>query len=221
MRSNDRRGWRRAFGPAGLLAAIISIPVLPAAAGAQSLGLGPRLSLVRGDVEAGTSAQRFTGGTLRGRLSPRTALELSIDYRSTTNDTATERVREYPFQGSLLLYPVRGGLSPYVLGGLGWYSQRVDTLVNDKVDESATTRTFGYHAGFGGEIQLGRHAAMHVDYRYTFIRFNGDNAEAGSTSAPSAASPGAFRIPGVSYLTDTLHLSHGGSMWTGGITIYF
>jgi opacity protein-like surface antigen len=216
MRSN-RRERLAVVWSVGLLAAIATGLGLAGPADAQSLGLGPRLSLVRGDVDAGTSAERFTGGMLRARLSPRTALELSLDYRSTTNEIATERVREYPFQGSLLLYPVRGGLSPYVLGGLGWYSQRLDTLVNDKVNESTTTRKFGYHAGLGAEIELGRHAALHVDYRYTFIRFGAD--ESGTESNAAAAAAPTFRIPGVSYLTD--RLSHDGSMWTGGLTIYF
>jgi opacity protein-like surface antigen len=221
MRTPGRRGLHRLLLGSAAFLGLISLPGFTASAGAQSLGLGPRLSLVRGEVDAGTSAERFTGGTLRARLSPRSALELSLDYRSTTNELATERVREYPFQGSLLLYPVRANLSPYVLGGLGWYSQRVDALVNDKVDESATTRRFGYHAGLGGEIRLGRHAAMHVDYRYTFIRFNADDETAASGAGTAAGASGGFRIPGVSYLTDQLHLSHGGSMWTGGVTIYF
>jgi hypothetical protein len=208
-------------------AAAVIILALPGLAGAQSVGLGPRLSWVRGDVEvdADTSGSRYTGGLLRARLSPRTAIELSLDYRSITNEALTERVRDYPIQGSLLLYPFRSAVSPYLLGGLGWYSQRVDAIVDQEVTDSVTTRKFGYHAGLGGELRLGRHAAMHVDYRYTFIRIGGDEESemAGTPAAARAASASSdgFRLPGLSFLTDRLRLSHEGSMWTGGLTIYF
>jgi hypothetical protein len=169
------------------------------------------MAVVRGNVEAETSSERYTGGLLRAHLSPRTAVELALDWRTVTNESLTERTRDYPFQGSLLLYPVRTPLAPYLLGGVGWYSQRIETLgVEKEVLDSATTRTFGYHAGFGGELRLGRHAAAHLDYRYTFIGF-GDDEEAGDESSGGFASA----------LTDKLRLSHEGSMWTGGLTIYF
>jgi hypothetical protein len=193
----------------------------PAAVAAQALGVGPRLALVRGDVDAGTGTQRFTGGVLRARVSPRTALELSIDYRSETNEALTERIRDYPVQGSLLLYLVRSGVSPYLLGGVGWYSQRVETLNDRRVETASGTRTFGYHAGLGGEIRAGRRAAIHMDYRYTFIHF-GAGDETGTTGPTAGAgSATGFSVPGLSFVADRLRLSHEGSMWTGGVTIYF
>jgi len=185
-----------------------------AAAGAQpasTVGVGPRISLVRGDSHADTTATRFQGGALRARLSPKTALEVSLDYRTLLNDT--ERIRDFPIQGSLLLYPVQATLSPYVLGGIGWYSQRVDTISGDAVAKSETTRTVGYHAGLGGELWLGKHAAVHADYRYTFIRFG--------EPATGERSAGAVPIPGTSSIQDRLRLSHKGSMWTTGVTLYF
>lgn len=198
--------------PGVFLAGLVVLTAVPAAAQpASAIGLGPRMSLVRGDSRADTTATRFQGGALRARVSPKTALEIALDYRSLLNDT--ERIRDFPIQGSLLLYPVHATLSPYLVGGIGWYSQRVERLSGDAVASSETTRTVGYHAGLGGEVWLGRHAALHADYRYTFIRFG----------EPAAADrePGAVPLPGTRSLQDRLKLSHKGSMWTMGATLYF
>jgi hypothetical protein len=39
------------------------------------------------------------------------------------------------------------------------------------VSETSTTK-MGYHAGLGGESGLGSRAALHLDYRYTFIHYS-------------------------------------------------
>ncbi|MCA1558897.1 MAG: porin family protein [Acidobacteria bacterium] len=186
---------------------------LPARCEAQdgAFGLGGRYSFVKADVETESKSVRFTGGQLRARVTPRTAVELAVDLRTTTNEAVTERVRTYPLQASLLLFPTRGAFSPFVLGGIGWYSVRVDTLVERKVVRSDTTRRFGSHAGFGAEIRLGRHAGIHADYRYTFLRFGDDDEE---TATPAAARLFGVGLPG--FLP-----SYDGSMWTAGLTIYF
>jgi opacity protein-like surface antigen len=175
--------------------------MLPAAAHAQTIGLGGRLALVRPDSSLEVAADRYSGGQLRAHLSPRTALELALDWRSQTNDALTERTRDYPLQGSLLLYPFRTVVSPYLLGGIGWYSQSIQTLVDNEVVGTTTTRRTGYHAGLGGELRLGRHATLHGDYRYTFLRLGNDESGSG--------------------VVDRLKLSHEGSMWTAGFTVYF
>lgn len=196
-----------------VLAAFCGFVLAPRLAAAEggALGAGIRFSFVRGSVDAEPS-QRYSGGHLRLRMSPRSALELSLDYRSALNDTLKLKVKDYPIQASMLLYPVRARLSPYVLGGFGWYSQRVDTLdTTSVVQKSTTTRKVGYHAGLGGEIQLGSRAALHLDYRYTFIHVGRDE---GTNS-------GAFPLPGLGGLQEKLKLSHDGSMWTTGLTVYF
>lgn len=181
-----------------------------AGAGAQSLGLGPRLSFVKADIHA-EDATRLTGGVLRLRTSPKTALEVSFDYRSHLNETLTERIKDYPIQGSFLLYPARSVVSPYFVGGFGWYSRKVESLQDDQVIASTTTRTTGSHAGLGTDISIGQHLTIHADYRYTLIGF-GDEAD---------TAPGAVPIPGLLWLQDRLGLSHKGSMWTTGVTVYF
>ena len=111
------------------------------------------------------------------------------------------RLRNVPIQASLLLYPAAGAFSPYVLGGAGWYSQRVELLLGDDVVESETTRKFGWHGGFGAELRLGRHAGVHGDYRYTFLHFGSDDDEEDN---------GRGFLP-----------NFDGSMWTVGVTVYF
>ena len=191
--------------------AVLLVVHTDALAQTGTLGIGPRFSFVRGNVRQDVGSSRYSGGVLRAALSRRVSLELSLDYRSHLNDSLTERVRNYPVQGSLLMYPVKSTLSPYLVFGAGWYSQRVEQVDSDSVIEPVTTRTVGYHAGMGGEIRVGRRTAVHLDYRYTFIRFG--------TSEDS--SPGAIPLPGLGALQDRLKLSHQGSMWTTGVTVYF
>ena len=188
---------------------LLSIPVSASAQG-QSFGIGGRFSMVRGDVQAETSADRFTGGQIRARLSPRTALEVSMDVRTETNEALTRRVRHVPIQASLLLFPVKTVFAPYLLGGGGWYSHRVETLAGDETLASETTREFGWHGGFGAELKLGAHAAAHADYRYTFLRFGDD-----------VPIPEAPRSDDDSGVVSRFMPSYKGSMWTAGLTVYF
>jgi len=185
----------------GLLAALL----VAAPCAAQGIGIGGRLSMVRGDVQVNptAAAQRFLGGQIRARLSPKTALEVSIERRTETPNLTT-RVKDYPLQGSLLLFPIRSTFSPYLLGGVGWYTHVVDNLAAGQVVSSASSRTMGYHAGFGAELKLGGHAGVHADYRYTKLHFGGDGTDEGTGGLASRLKP-----------------SYDGSMWTAGFTVYF
>lgn len=201
---------RRFFAVLAVLAAIAGVP---AVAAAQAISIGPRMSFVRPDPALGTASDRYTGGTLRMKVSPRTAVEVAMDWRSNTSDDATVRISDYPIQGSLLLYPVRAAIAPYLLGGVGWYSQRMEALAGKEVLSQQTVRRMGYHGGFGGELKLGKRASLFADYRYTFIRFGEEETTTGGA--------GGFAIPGVGSLLDNFRLSHEGSMWTGGVVINF
>ena len=193
----------------------VTAPALPSEA--QGIGIGGRFSMVRGDVQSETTAERFTGGQVRAWLSTRTAVELSLDRRSQSNESLTERVRDYPLQASFLLAPVRSTLSPYVLGGMGWYTHRVEQLAGDETVESTTTRRVGSHAGFGAEMRMGKHAALHADYRYTFLRFgDADPIESDTIAGAIAKSHLSGNDQGPRFLP-----SYEGSMWTAGLTIYF
>jgi len=182
---------------------LVALLAMPAAAAAQgAFGIGGRLTWVRRDVNVEEDSTRFTGGHIRARVSPKTAFELSLDVHTETNALETARVREYPVQASLLLYLTKSKFAPYVLGGAGWYSQKLETLAGDETIASETVRDFGWHAGFGAELGLGKHAGIHADYRYTFLDFgNDDNEDEG--------------------LVGRLLPGYKGSMWTTGLTIYF
>jgi hypothetical protein len=193
-----------------LVAALSVVAAGPALAQGEAFGLGARMSMVRADVDADASAERFTGGHIRARISPRSALEVALDMRTQTNEDHTRRIRQYPLQASLLLFPMKTSFAPYVLGGGGWYNERIEQLQDDKAVSSAKTREFGWHGGFGAELRLGRHAGAHADYRYTFLRFGDDETASGGTAAADGDSGFSRFVP-----------SHQGSMWTAGFTLYF
>lgn len=197
-----------------LLATLATLVFLPTVGAAQDsgFGVGPRLTFVRGSEDAPDGTQRFAGGTLR-LGGGRTAIEIAMDYRSEVGGSLTERVKSYPIQASLLLYPVRARLAPYLLAGVGWYSQRVTTFsapTGTFVVSDETTRKMGYHAGLGGELRAARHLALYGDYRYTMIGFGGDDDGGGTSLLPGF-------IPG----NDRLKLAHEGSMFTWGLVLYF
>lgn len=180
---------------------------LAATAHAQGVGIGPRMSLLRGDLASGTPSSRFFGGTLRMRSSPRVAIEIAADYKKTLDADGVFRERERPIQGSVLLFLAKSAFSPYVLGGYGLYHRQLDALDSTgQVVSSVSDRTSGAHLGFGAELFVGRHAALFADFRYRFVRFG---------EPEDGASP--IDIPFV----DRVKLSHKGTMWTSGMAFYF
>ena len=176
----------------------------PSGAGAQSVGIGGRVSFVRGDLSTSTPSTRYLGGLIRISASRRVVLEAALDTRTTTSPDGTARLREQPKQVSLLLYPVRSTISPYIVAGYGIYSQAYDTLsASGTVLTTTTTSTNGWHAGFGADLTFKKHLAFFADYRWR-------NIGVGTGSSTSI-------IPSFS----SLSVSHQGSMWTGGMVLYF
>jgi Outer membrane protein beta-barrel domain len=197
-----------------LVAAMLVLAGVPGRAAAQAFGIGPRFSFVRGDAVATTPADRFMGGTMRMRTSPRVALEVAMDFRARQNEEGTLRVREVPVQGSLLLFFSKSVFRPYVLGGMGMYTEFTDQLSGaGLVVETTRTRKTGIHLGMGAEIFLSRHAALFADYRFRFVKFGGEP----DPDSQAINIPGSSFIPGL----DNVKLSHHGSMWTGGMAFYF
>jgi hypothetical protein len=183
--------------------------MIPAEGQAQGFGIGPRFSFVSSDLDT-DGRNRYTGGMLRLRTSEKSAIEVSFDYRNHLNESLKAQIKDFPIQASFLFYPVRRNLAPYIVGGFGWYKHTVDPVEGDQLPESVSTRRTGYHAGLGADVWMGRRATLHLDYRYTFIGFGGDESD-----------PGVLPLPGLGGLQDKLNLSHDGSMWTTGLTIYF
>ena len=210
---------------AGLLA--LAALAIPGTAAAQMLGVGPRFSMVRGDLATNTPSTRFFGGTLRLNTSKNVGLEGSLDFRTTMDTAKTQRLRETPLQGSLLIYPFRSVLSPYALGGLGIYTRTYEVLgPAGVISQSAQERKTGMHLGFGGELRVARHAVAYVDYRYRFVKFGNGASSTGTTTGTGTANTSVSgsamnallgSIPGLSLLK----FSHEGSMWTGGVAFVF
>ncbi len=180
---------------AGILAA--------APAAAQGFGVGARMAWITSDVDADADSVRFTGGQIRLGLSGRLGAELSMDRRSESSELLNQKVTETPIQASLLMRLAGGNFSPYLLAGPGWYNRKVEVIEGS--DPGVSTREFGWHAGGGIEIRLGKHFGIHGDYRYTFLDFGDDDDD----DDDDGSLIGGF-LPG-----------HKGSMWTLGATLYF
>lgn len=162
------------------------------------------MTFVRGDFVSGTPDTSFLGGTIRTMASSHAGFEFALDYRSQMSTDRTQRVREEPFQASLLIFPVRRRISPYVVAGYGIYSELTDAIgPTGLVLATATSRRGGWHLGIGGEFFMNRHASLYLDYRFRFVQFG---AGAGSNQP--------IDLPGI-------HLTHQGSMWASGMAFYF
>jgi hypothetical protein len=182
---------------AGLVSAALTAS--PSMAWAQ-FGVGGRLAWVTPDSDADVDRVRFVGGQIR-LLSPRWGLEVSMDRRSEEFPLLNQKVTDTPIQTSLLWRLGKGRMTPFLLGGPGWYRRKVAVLEGSNGTDVSSTE-FGWHAGVGLELFAGRHVGIHGDYRYTFLDFNGDDDE-------DEGFIGRL-LPG-----------HRGSMWTLGASIYF
>jgi outer membrane protein with beta-barrel domain len=165
---------------------------------AQGFGLGARIAWVNPDVDADVDSVRFFGGQMR-LLGPRFGIELAVDRHSESSALLNQKVTETPIQASFLLRMSSGRVSPFLLGGPGWYRRKVEAL-DSPGNLSVSSTDFGWHAGIGLEILASRHFGIHGDYRYTFLDFHDDdnNGFIGGL------------LPG-----------HRGSMWTLGASVYF
>jgi opacity protein-like surface antigen len=195
MRTDCTLPARQAFVTILVLSGLL-VPAAPALA--QGVGIGARFAWVKPDVEPEADSVRYFGGQLR-LLSERVGLEISLDRRSESFETLNQKVTLTPIQASLLLRLASGSVSPYLLGGPGWYRRSVEPIDGDD-DSSVSTTEFGWHAGIGLEILPSRHIGIHGDYRYTFLDFDDDEDEG---------------------FVGRLLPGHKGSMWTLGATFYF
>ncbi len=174
---------------------------------AQGFGIGPRMSLIRGDAPSGTPSVRFFGGTIRMQTSRRVVLEVAADYKTAIMADGTIRQRERPLQGSLLLFLARKTFAPYLLGGYGLYTRTIETMDSTgNVVSSFSDKETGAHMGIGAELFISRHAALFADYRYRFVRFGEPDADSEAIDLP---------------FVDQVKLSHRGTMWTSGVAFYF
>ena len=196
MRTICLRSLRR---PVTILLACAGLLAWAAPVAAQGVGVGGRIAWVKADADADVDAVRMFGGQVR-LLSTRFGIEVSLDRKTESSELLNTELTETPIQASLLMRLSSGTVSPYLLGGPGWYRTSVEAL--DDPDTRVTTTEFGWHAGIGLEIFASRRFGIHGDYRYTFLDFDEDDEE-------DEGFIGGL-LPG-----------HRGSMWTVGATIYF
>jgi opacity protein-like surface antigen len=150
-----------------LLPALLAVAALASSAAAVDDVVG-----VQSGVSVGGRAlyYRIEGddhGTLSGGAQVRLhflsilALEGSADYRQETLSGQTIDV--VPVQASLLVYLLPGfHVSPYLIGGGGWYF----THVHD--DGNSSQNRFGPHAGAGLEWFIDPHWSVDGSYRYVW-----------------------------------------------------
>jgi opacity protein-like surface antigen len=120
------------------------------------------------DAEHGT----LNGGAqLRFHITSVIAAEASADYRQNTFGGTVVDV--YPLQASLLLYLAPSWVvSPYILGGVGWY--------HTHIRGGGSTERYGPHAGAGVELALNRRWSIDGSARYLWTQ---------NLSAPTTTSP--------------------------------
>jgi opacity protein-like surface antigen len=147
---------------AGLLAAAAALAPASALAGgsdadvARGVSIGGNATYFRAkDADHGYISP---GVQLRVHLSPMFALEGTIDYRK--EQFGGTVVDVYPVQASLLVYLFPSSrLTPYVLGGGGWYYTHVRS-------PDHTQYRFGPHLGAGLKLSLNRSWSVDGSYRY-------------------------------------------------------
>ena len=221
MGSSTWRAVRVAIAAAAIVAGAA------AGAQAQTFGIGARFVSVSGPEspaldDSDSSRTELWGGYIRFHPTNRIGIEASMDYQSTTNEAETARVRNLPLQITGLLIPVEKTFAPFVLGGVGWYKHRVEALDRGVTTATASTTDFGYHLGLGAQVKFGSHVAAYVDYRYVWVDSDGIDGITGALKkAASVASVVGLLGQLANDNPEESSISRGGSMWTGGLTIYF
>jgi hypothetical protein len=208
----------------------LALAVLAGVAGdarAQTIGFGARMVSVSGPESpaldnSDSSRTRFAGGFIRLHMVASLGVEVAMDYQSTTNPAETAKIRNMPIQISGMLLPVKKTFAPYVLAGIGWYRHRVEALDNGDAVASVYSTDFGYHTGLGAQVKFGRHAAIFVDYRHVWVDANGIDGITGTLRSADSVTKVVGLLASLAGVgSEESSISRGGSMWTGGLTIYF
>jgi len=126
---------------------------------------------VRGGLYKSTDADSYKvygGVQARWRVFPAMSLEGTFDYRSSESYPDNTKVTSYPILASALFYLIPGAkISPYLLGGLGWYYSKIEDSSG-----SSTTNKPGIHLGGGLDIPLSPDISFNADLRYYFLDYN-------------------------------------------------
>jgi opacity protein-like surface antigen len=156
--------------------------------GDTTFSIGPRATYV--DPKDADDGEWVVGVQARLHLTSVVAVEGSIDYHKETYDPDIE-VIVYPVQASLMAYLMpQSPVSPYLLGGAGWYYTRVKA---DLLDYDETESRFGVHAGVGLEAKLNEMLSIDGSYRYVWMEeldspdpYDDDNYDASGSMITAA-----------------------------------
>ena len=163
MLFENRRGLRSLLLMIGFVLVFIWLPIASAMADdalpTTGLSLGGRGTYF--DPADGDGSW-YGGAQLRAHLSPAFAVEGSADYRR--SDFGSTHIHTYPVLVSALFYLFPGRVSPFLLGGVGWYYTHTEGPGTDE-----TKQRFGAHAGGGVEIFLNRYWSIDGTYRYVWV----------------------------------------------------
>ena len=161
----------RAIMLCGLLTVAAAVPGVARAATDEGVVVGSRGGVSFGGRAAyykpkGADSGEWAGGAqLRFHIGPVFAIEGSADVRQQRfGGTVVDII---PVQASLLAYLFPGKIvSPYILGGAGWYYTHVKagSPFNDRTDHR-----FGPHAGAGLQAWFNRHWSIDGSYRYIWL----------------------------------------------------
>jgi opacity protein-like surface antigen len=154
-----------------LAGAAAALPQAAAAATDDGVVVGSRSGLSFGGRAAyykpkdADSGEWAGGAQVRFHFGPVFAVEGSADFRQQRfGGTVVDII---PVQASGLLYLLPGKVvSPYVLGGVGWYYTHVKagSPFNDRTDHR-----FGPHAGAGLQAWFNKHWSIDGSYRYIWL----------------------------------------------------
>jgi opacity protein-like surface antigen len=150
---------------------------------ANTIGIGPRAGwYASNDAEEGAW---YFGVAGRLRLGKNVGFEAALDYR-TAERFSTGRIDERRYKAdvaympltlsAMIFLPFGSNLSPYAVGGVGWYYTLVDydllsASIPELRDKFEDENSFvpGYHFGVGCEIVFGSNFALHGEFRYLFL----------------------------------------------------
>lgn len=112
----------------------------------------------------------FVGGQARLHFLQYFAVEAAMTFHENSYEGGDIHVTQYPVQLSGMLYPFPMWiLSPYVVGGAGWYYSRISYTGTLSGISNETEHTFGAHGGVGADLRLGASITLDADLRYIFL----------------------------------------------------
>ena len=159
----------RALGLSGAMLAVLVLWAEPARAQvrAPNFGIGAHATVF--NANDADDPVVYGGGHIRLRPLGFLGLEGLVDYRREEFATGRVTVERIPILASVLLYPFSiGPLEPYLLGGVGWYFNRIDVEDNGSEDSDRV----GGHAGVGLDLAISPQFVLHGDIRYVFTELD-------------------------------------------------